>query len=67
MTITGLELGQLSYRTDNIGQGQDALHLARSLSHQIPRATLHNVASGLSSEDAYRESMQPKISSIFTS
>ena len=70
LTITGPELGQLSCRTDIIGQEQDALHpahLARSLSRQIPHATLHYVASGLSSEDAYRESMQLTLSSILAS
>lgn len=70
MTITGRELCQLGCRTDIIGQEQDALHpahLARSLSHQIPHATLHYVASGLSSEDAFRASMQNTLSTILTS
>ncbi|MDC3032650.1 hypothetical protein OA249_01665 [Litorivicinus sp.] len=70
LTITGPELGQLSCRTDITGQEQDALHLAhlaRSLSRQIPHATLHYVASGLSSEDACRESMQHTLCSILTS
>ena len=70
MTITGSELGQLSCRADIIGQEQDALHpahLARSLSRQIPHATLHYVASGVSSDDAYRASMQSTLKRILTS
>ena len=69
MTITGFELGQLSCRTDIIGQEQDALHpahLARSLSWQIPNARLHYVVSGGSSDDAYRASMQSTLSKILT-
>ena len=70
MTITGPELGQLSCRADIIGQEQDALHpaqLARSLSRQIPHARLHYVASGVSSDDAYRASMQSTLTKILTS
>ncbi len=70
MTITGPELGQLSCRTDIIGQEQDALHpaqLARTLSRQIPHARLHYVASGVSSDDAYRASMQSTLTKILTS
>ena len=70
MTITGPELGQLSCRADIIGQEQDALHpaqLARSLSRQIPHATLHYVASGVFSDDAYRVSMQSTLNRILMS
>ena len=70
MTITGPELGQLSCRTDIIGQEQDALHpaqLARSLSRQIPHARLHYMVSGGSSDDAYRASMQSTLTKILTS
>ena len=70
MTITGPELGRLSCRADVIGQEQDALHpaqLARSLSRQIPHARLHYVASGVSSDDAYRASMQITLTKILTS
>ena len=70
MTITGPELGQLNCRADIIGQEQDALHpaqLARSLSRQIPHARLHYVASGVSSDDAYRASMQSTLTKILTS
>ena len=70
MTITGPELGQLRCRADIIGQEQDALHpaqLARSLSRQIPHARLHYVASGVSSDDAYRASMQSTLTKILTS
>ncbi len=70
MTITGSQLGQLSCRTDIIGQEQDTLHpaqLARSLSRQIPHARLHYVVSGGSSDEAYRASMQSTLTKILTS
>ena len=61
LTLTPEELSQFDCKTDVIAQNNDALHpadLAEALAQSIPNARLHFVESGLSSDEAYRESMR---------
>ena len=69
LTLTPAELSQLKCKADVIAQQDDALHpayLAKTFAELIPKAQIHYVESGSSSDEAYRESMQRTLKAVFT-
>jgi len=69
LTLTPAELSQLKCKADVIAQQDDALHpanLAETFAELIPKARIHFVESGSSSDEAYRESMQKTLNAVLT-
>ena len=69
LTFTPAELSQLKCKADVIAQQDDALHpahLAETFARLIPRAQIHFVESGSSSDEDYRESMQKTLNAVLT-
>jgi pimeloyl-ACP methyl ester carboxylesterase len=69
LTLTPAELSQLTCKADVIAQQDDALHpahLAETFARLIPKARIHFVESGSSSDEAYRESMQKTLNAVLT-
>ncbi len=69
MTLNSSDLKLLNCKTNVIARREDALHpahLAEAFAKLIPQAQLHYVASCLSSDDAYRDSMRSVLKTILT-
>ena len=69
LTFTSTELSQLKCKADVIAQQDDALHpahLAETFARLIPKAQIHFVESGSSSDEAYRQSMQKTLKAVIT-